>query len=579
MRRRPTELPQRIPHRGGKHDRVLHPNQLWFLEVSQPLPQSYRKPDSARIHTGSPRTPANHDSEKHYFMLNSHGTRHSPRTAPSAPLQEKWSSATQKPIAAEVPPPATAPAHGEGPLPAAHLEYSTTSARPTSNLSARPSSNLSARPSSSLSAQRAEALASLRVSPTTVPESAASDEAEALIEAVLQQRLFPPRASPSPPTLPARQSPPRSRRAAERADPSGLCRIGTPRTRKMDTGGGGSGAEAAAPYQVEGSGAPMGPGRFERWGRGRGPPSSSCGASCDASPRGSRAERGRLPIAPSPAAAPPATADYATDYATEYAAVAEESSRLLATAAAAAGVVPALVPPATQAGPSGVSTFQSSALRLAVTVAEQLDSAERAAAGAPSARSVAICLHLLEEMTPLMGPLEVVALRLTAALRRCLLSDRHYSLDGQHAEQPLTYFELVSRLEEDLAKARREADAARAEVRLGGDEVAELQRELQETQAALRTQREEREREKQSRGRHDRDISLHRDEASAAQHAMDVLQGEAVAQHREHTQMIIALESKVELLSKEKEHLRNALAAINASPEPVPTPRRGPKGR
>ena len=130
-----------------------------------------------------------------------------------------------------------------------------------------------------------------------------------------------------------------------------------------------------------------------------------------------------------------------------------------------------------------------------------------------------------------------------------------------------------------MAKARREADAARAEVRLGGDEVAELQRELQETQAALRTQREEREREKQSRGRHDRDISLHRDEASAAQHAMDVLQGEAVAQHREHTQMIIALESKVELLSKEKEHLRNALAAINASPEPVPTPRRGPKGR
>ena len=528
-----------------------HPNQLWFLEVSQPLPQSYRKPDSAR--TGSPRTPANHDSEKHYFMINSHATRHSPRTAPSAPLQEKWSSATQKPTAAEVPTPATAPTQGEGPLPAAHLEHSTASARPSSSLSAR---------------QRAEALAGLRVSPTTVPENAASDDAEAVM------RFFPPRPSPSPPTLPARLSPPRSRRA-ERADPSGLCRIGTPRARKVEAGAGASGAE---PYQVEGAGGPMGPGRFERWGRGRGPPSSSCGASCGASPRGSRAERGRLPIAPSPAAAPPSAADYAADYTADYAAVAEESSRLLATAAAAAGVVPALVPPATQAGPSGVSSFQSSALRLAVTVAEQLDSAERAAAGAPSARSVAICLHLLEEMTPLMGPLETVALRLTAALRRCLLSDRHYSLDGQHAEQPLTYFELVSRLEEDLAKARREADAARAEVRLGGDEVAELQRELQEAQAALRTQREEMAREKQSRGNHDRDISLHRDEASATQHAMEVLQGEAVAQHREHTQMIVALESKVELLSKENEHLRNAIAASNASPEPVPTPRRSQTG-
>ena len=97
-------------------------------------------------------------------------------------------------------------------------------------------------------------------------------------------------------------------------------------------------------------------------------------------------------------------------------------------------------------------------------------------------------------------------------------------------------------------------------------------------QAALRTQREEMAREKQSRGNHDRDISLHRDEASATQHAMEVLQGEAVAQHREHTQMIVALESKVELLSKENEHLRNAIAASNATPEPVPTPRRSQAG-
>ena len=538
-----------------------HPNQLWFLETSTPhenthLSQSYRK-ESPRVHTGSPRTPANRDSEKHYFLINSHASRHAPRTAPSAPLQEKWSSATQKPAATEVPPPGTAPAQADGPLPAAHPEYPTASARPSSSLSAR---------------QRAEALVGLRVSPSTVaehPELSLTEE-----EAVLQQRLFPPRPSPSPPTLTARLSPPRSRRT-ERPDPSGLGRIGTPRNRKIDTGAGASGAEAA-PYQVEGAGGPMGPGRFERWGRGRGPPSSSCGASCDASPRGSRAERGRLPIAPSPrTASPPSAAAYTTDYAS----VAEESTRLLATAAAAAGVVPALVPPATQAGPSGVSTFQSSALRLAVTVAEQLDSAERAAAGAPSARSVAICLHLLEEMTPLMGPLETVALRLTAALRRCLLSDRHYSLDGQHAEQPLTYFELVSRLEEDLAQARRGAAAAQAQLRLGGDEKDALELELQEANQALRTQREEMDLEKQSRGNHDRDISLHRDEASATQHAMEVLQGEAVAQHREHTQMIIALENKVELLAKENEHLRNAIAASNASPEPVPTPRRAQKGR
>ena len=104
--------------------------------------------------------------------------------------------------------------------------------------------------------------------------------------------------------------------------------------------------------------------------------------------------------------------------------------------------------------------------------------------------------------------------------------------------------------------------------------MAELQRELQEAQAAVRAQREEMEQERRSRGKHERDISLHRDEASATQHAMEVLQSEAVAQHREHTQMIVALENKVDLLSKENEHLRNAIAASNASPDPVPTPRR-----
>ena len=57
-----------------------HPNQLWFLETSTPhenthLSQSYRK-ESPRVYTGSPRTPANRDSEKHYFLINSHASRH-----------------------------------------------------------------------------------------------------------------------------------------------------------------------------------------------------------------------------------------------------------------------------------------------------------------------------------------------------------------------------------------------------------------------------------------------------------------------------------------------------------------------
>ena len=396
----------------------------------------------------------------------------------------------------------------------------------------------------------------LRVGPAPVGASLASSDYDA--EANLQ-RLFPARRpSPEPPAPPARSSPPRARRA-ERPDPSGLGHVGTPRTRKLDTGAGASGAGA---NNVEGAGGPLGPGRFERWGRGRSTLSS--------------AERGRLPIAPPPAAEPPADDD--------------SSVRLLATAAAAAGVVPALAPPAAQAGAGGLSTFQSSSVRLAVTVAEQLDSAERAAAGAPSARSVAVCLHLLGEMAPLLGPLEEVTVRLTQALRCCLLSDRHYSLDGDGRSAldaaPLTYFELVSRLEEGLGHAQRSGEAARVEGQQREASVVELQKQLQEVQTALHTQRDQMEREKQHRGHHDRDISLHRAEASAAEHKHAVLQAEAVAQHREQMQIIIALEEKVELLAKENAHLRNAIttgsganatadADADAAPSsPTPTPRR-----
>ena len=165
------------------------------------------------------------------------------------------------------------------------------------------------------------------MSPTTVPENGATDDAEVPARGRRAAAALPPEAVTLAAHATGEGCRPRAPGGAKRAEPSGLCRIGTPRTRKSDAGAAAEGV--ATPYQVEGAGGPMGPGRFERWGRGRGPPSSSCAASSNASPRGSRAERGRLPIAP-PAAAPPAAADYES--------VAEESRRLLATAAAAAGV-------------------------------------------------------------------------------------------------------------------------------------------------------------------------------------------------------------------------------------------------
>ena len=50
------------------------------------------------------------------------------------------------------------------------------------------------------------------------------------------------------------------------------------------------------------------------------------------------------------------------------------------------------------------------------------------------------------------------------------------------------------------------------------------------------------------------------------------LQQEAVAQHREHTQMILELEEKVEYLTKENWNLRNAIAS--AAPANPQTPQK-----
>ena len=101
------------------------------------------------------------------------------------------------------------------------------------------------------------------------------------------------------------------------------------------------------------------------------------------------------------------------------------------------------------------------------------------------------------ELAGLVIDEQPVVLALQVEAQRVIPTHETALLRPQQAEQPLTYFELVTRLEEELAAARKEAEAARAEVRLGGDEVAELQRELQEAQAAVRAQREEMEQERQ----------------------------------------------------------------------------------
>ena len=61
--------------------------------------------------------------------------------------------------------------------------------------------------------------------------------------------------------------------------------------------------------------------------------------------------------------------------------------------------------------------------------------------------------------------------------------------------------------------------------------------------------------------RHEAALELHRYEVQQAEHKHKVLQQEAIEQHREHTQLLQALEEKVENLTTANESLQEALYA------------------
>jgi len=495
--RRPADKPEKMLHRGEANK--PQPDQLWFLQVSQ-APWQISSVDgvtSSRL-MPSPRDPAelhNPDSEKHYFMVNAQGKNHVPRTAPTAPLEPHW---------------------GGGSTPRTQRAAAKAAGMPLQPVADTDASSVVDLPAPG------DGEASLPASTSLLPSDY---DAEANLS-----RIFPGRQKGG---------------AAVDRPPSGGC---TPRSGPSSAPGRKGGVPKGSPRHVVGG--PLGPGRFERWGGGRVDHRRRAAPLADGVD-----DRGRLPMS-SPSPTPPSDGVDAAGFD-------------LATAAAAMGVVPALAPPAAQGGVAAAAgetprAFQSAAVRLAVTVAEQLASAERAAQGRPSLRSCMTCLQLLDEIAPLLGPLQAVMERLTHALRLCVLSDRHYSRavppgGTVSRTQPLAYFELVGRLETRLEEASVERDDLRADVQIGESREARLEAQLAAAQAELRAQGEAMEALRLERTKHDAAIALHKHEVSVAEQKHEVLQAEAVAHHREHTQMLQALEEKVESLSTENEQLRAAM--------------------
>ena len=106
---------------------------------------------------------------------------------------------------------------------------------------------------------------------------------------------------------------------------------------------------------------------------------------------------------------------------------------VLARAAAESGVSPAFAGVASKLPGSGNITFQSHAVRYAVTLAERMQATDSAKSGAPSTEGCYTCLEVLREMLPLLGPLAPVLSNVHDALQLCLLSEHHY--EAAYADQ------------------------------------------------------------------------------------------------------------------------------------------------
>ena len=195
---------------------------------------------------------------------------------------------------------------------------------------------------------------------------------------------------------------------------------------------------------------------------------------------------------------------------------------VLARAAAESGVSPAFAGVAGKLPGSGNITFQSHAVRFAVTLAERMQATDSAKSGAPSTEGCYTCLEVLREMLPLLGPLAPVISNVHDALQLCLLSEHHY--EAAYADQlnesssstsarkmrrnqraaahqqklqgrgRVPYFVLVRKLEEAAAALRLERDTALEEVSRNQADLTNLDEQLTAAKAQLQVRLCERER-------------------------------------------------------------------------------------
>jgi len=168
---------------------------------------------------------------------------------------------------------------------------------------------------------------------------------------------------------------------------------------------------------------------------------------------------------------------------------------------------------------STASGFRSDTLRFTLAVAEELDGAERAANGRPTAEVARACIRLLREMASVVSPdVEPIIHRLTVALSRCIFShkadamsafgwsssshDSHRSTitqgtnfsedsagdaaDGKDGTRRLPFFVIAERLEDSIQALRDEHGAVARRLDAQAEESSALEETLESAREQLR---------------------------------------------------------------------------------------------
>ncbi|KAL1510602.1 hypothetical protein AB1Y20_006903 [Prymnesium parvum] len=287
------------------------------------------------------------------------------------------------------------------------------------------------------------------------------------------------------------------------------------------------------------------------------------------------------------------------------------SAARLARAAAMRGVVPpqhnlarkdrghcGLAGPCARAAVGGIpaatpaESYHSEIVRFSVQLLEKLDAPLRQSAdGTPSAESCYACMRVLQEVLPLLGPLEPVMTKVFHALELCIFSPTQLATKepasepaawrtprggavgevraGREVYMRTPFFVLVGQLEALTHSLRLQRDKARDEVARNGIEIKSLDDQLSTVKAHLAQKNATIEKLMREHTSLSEQLATAKAAAEREAKKLEVLQAEAVDFTRVFLRNTQTLEETIDELRFENAQLQSAALERGYTPQDI----------